>query len=67
MKIMKYCKKCLMPDTRPGLVFDDNGVCKACINFERQKNTNWDDRFEELKKICDKYRTRNKIGTTRIS
>ena len=62
MKIMKYCKKCLMPDTRPGLVFDDQGICKACVNFERQKNTDWDKRFEELKKICDKYRGSNGNG-----
>ena len=59
---MKYCKKCLMPDTRPGLVFDDQGICKACVNFERQKNTDWDKRFEELKKICDKYRGSNGNG-----
>ena len=27
---MKYCTKCTMPDTRPGIVFDENGVCSAC-------------------------------------
>ena len=58
---MKYCKKCLMPDTRPGLIFDE-GVCKACINFESQKNTDWNTRFEELEKICDKYRGSNGDG-----
>ena len=36
---MKYCKKCLMPDTRPGLTFDNDGTCAACVNFEKQKDT----------------------------
>ena len=34
---MKYCKKCLYPDTKPGLNFDDEGICNACINNERIK------------------------------
>ena len=35
--VMRYCKKCLMPDTRPGLEFDDNGVCFACVHYEKRK------------------------------
>ena len=55
---MKYCKKCLMPDTRPNIKFID-GVCAACINFEKQKTTNWDERWKELEKVCDTYRGNN--------
>ena len=58
---MKYCKECLMPDTRPGIKFE-NDVCIACIHFKKQKTTNWDERFEELKKLCDKYRGSNGDG-----
>ena len=25
---MKYCVKCVMPSTRPGITFDENGVLK---------------------------------------
>ena len=53
---MKYCKKCLMPDTRPGIKFNDEGVCMPCVNFEKQKHTDWDARHKELKVLCDKYR-----------
>ena len=59
---MKYCKKCLMPNTRPGLTFDQNGVCEACTNFEKQKTTNWENRFKELKALCDKHRGCNGNG-----
>lgn len=56
---MKYCTKCLMPDTRPGLTFDDRGVCAACINFEKQRHTNWTQRMKELESLCNKYRGSN--------
>lgn len=53
---MNYCKKCVMPDTRPGSVFDEEGVCLACRNHERRSSVNWHERFEELKALCDKHR-----------
>lgn len=59
---MKYCKKCTMPNTRPGITFDENGVCSACRNFETRKNINWDTRMAEFKKLCDKYRGMNGSG-----
>lgn len=56
---MKYCTKCVMPDTRPGITFDSNGVCSACQSYEHRKDVNYDERFEELKKLCEKYRGMN--------
>ncbi len=58
---MKYCSKCLMPDTRPGIKFTD-GVCAACINYAKQKTTDWVKRREELKAVCDKYHRCNGKG-----
>lgn len=51
-----YCKKCLMPNTRPGIKFDEDGVCMPCNNYEKQKTIDWDKRKEELEKLCSKYR-----------
>lgn len=56
---MRYCRKCAMPDTRPGSVFDEEGVCLACRNYERRVTIDWDKRKEELIKLCDKYRSKN--------
>lgn len=53
---MKYCKNCLMPDTRPGIKFFDDGICAPCHNYEKQKKTDWDSRKKELEILCDKYR-----------
>lgn len=53
---MRYCKKCLMPDTRPGSIFDNEGVCQACRNYENRNNVDWKKRKEELRRLCEKYR-----------
>lgn len=59
---MRYCKKCTMPDTRPGITFDEKGVCSACNHYEERKNIDWDERFKEFEKFCDKYRNCNGKG-----
>lgn len=59
---MKYCKRCLMPDTRPGLTFNPDGVCAACINYEKSKTTDWNKRMKELEALCNKHRGCNGNG-----
>ena len=51
-----------MPDTRPGITFDENGVCCACNHYDRRKAIDWDARFAELRALCDKYRGMNGPG-----
>lgn len=51
-----------MPDTRPGLTFNEIGICAACINYEKQKTIDWNKRFKELEIICNKYRGSNGNG-----
>ena len=58
---VKYCKECLMPDTRPGLKFRD-GVCVACVHYKQRKTVNWKNRNKELEKICKKFRGKNGDG-----
>jgi len=50
------CKNCLIPNTKTGIKFDKNGMCQACLHAEKKKTIDWNNRFEELKKLCDKYR-----------
>lgn len=51
---MRYCKKCVQPDTRPGIKFDEDGVCLAC-KFQEQMNreVDWENRQRQLKEIVD--------------
>lgn len=37
--MISYCKKCLLPSTKPYIKFDNNGVCSAC-NFHEKKRKN---------------------------
>lgn len=36
-KELKFCNKCVMPNTRPGIQFDEHGICEACNNYEKKK------------------------------
>jgi N-acetyl sugar amidotransferase len=56
---MKYCKKCLFPDTKPELEFDEKGVCSACKNAELKDQIDWNSRRKELKQIFEKFRSKN--------
>lgn len=58
---MKYCRKCVMPDTRPGILFQ-NGICSGCLNHERKELIDYSARMKELETICDKYRGMNGNG-----
>ena len=53
---MRYCKKCVQPDTKPGVKLDQEGICPACRHYEKRKTIDWDARWEKLEKLCDKYR-----------
>ena len=48
-----------MPDTRPGIKFDEEGVCSACRSYEHRAKVDWDARWKEFEAICDKYRGMN--------
>lgn len=54
--MLSYCKKCVMPSTKPDLRLDDTGVCNACQSFEARKEVNWSARHVELQNILGKYR-----------
>ena len=54
--------KCLQPDTRSGIRFDDNGVCPACNYYESLRSVNWDKRKNELEAIVEFRRINNHSG-----
>lgn len=57
---MRYCKRCLQPDTRPGIVFDDEQVCFACRYEESKATIDWNARKAELKAIADEAKAESK-------
>ena len=47
---IEICKKCVMPSSRPRIVFKD-GQCNACANAIAQTEIDWDARAEEFQEI----------------
>lgn len=41
---MKYCSKCIIPDTRPNIALDEEGVCNACRSHESRPSIDWSQR-----------------------
>ena len=52
---MKRCVRCLYPDTKPDLKFE-NGVCSACINAEKKKEIDWIQRRYNLERVLSVYK-----------
>jgi len=61
---MKYCKKCLFPDSKPDLYFDDKGICDSCrsaeIKHDAARAIDWNQRAEEFDIIVEDAKNRNK-------
>lgn len=55
--MIKYCRKCLFPDTKPDLYFDENGICDACQSaskkWRKDKLIDWEQRSREFELILE--------------
>jgi tRNA(Ile)-lysidine synthase TilS/MesJ len=56
---MRFCKKCLYPDTKPQLRLDENGICDACNWAVEKEKIDWDARKKDLAQILDKYKSKD--------
>ena len=72
---VKFCKKCVISNQRPNSVvefkntgkntkptiyFGEDNICSACKYKEmKEKEIDWEKRKQELKELCDKFRSRN--------
>ena len=48
---MKFCSKCVLPDSFPGITFDEEGVCSYCNQAhppDDDKKIQYQQKFEEL-------------------
>lgn len=57
--VVQFCKKCVISNQRPRIVFDDEGICSACRYFEYKLNIDWQKREQELLILLDKHRSNN--------
>ena len=58
--MIRFCKICIMPDTRPRIVFNSNGICNACENANLKNKINWSKRYDEFKTLISNIKENNK-------
>ena len=58
---MEYCKRCVYPaNARPGIVFDEYGVCSGCRLVESRPVIDWSSREKKLREILAEYKARQR-------
>ncbi len=62
---MEYCKRCVYPaNAKPGIVFDDHGICSGCRSFEAKTThrslIDWPQRERRLRNLLEDYRERQR-------
>lgn len=53
---MKYCSRCLYPESKPDISFDAAGVCSACQAFDARATIDWDVRQSDFKCVVGNAR-----------
>lgn len=56
---MKYCKNCVMPDTKPDLSFDEKEVCNACRNYQERTDIDWAKRRQDFIDLTSRYKSKD--------
>lgn len=57
---VKFCKKCVVSNQRPRIIFDKNGVCGACSYAHLKHNViDWNKRELMLQELLNKYRSKD--------
>jgi N-acetyl sugar amidotransferase len=56
--MLTYCNSCVMPDTKPDLFLDSEGVCNACRSYEQRHEVDWGGRYRQLLEVLERYRGR---------
>ena len=56
---MRYCQRCCYPEnTKPTIIFDDEGVCSGCRTFEERQKVDWVKKREEFGLLLEEYKER---------
>ncbi len=55
---MRYCSRCIIPDTRPNIVLGPDGVCNACSSFGDRPQIDWKARAEAFREVVRNAKSR---------
>jgi N-acetyl sugar amidotransferase len=54
----RYCSRCILPDSRPGVKLDDHGVCLGCRNADAKARIDWSSRAADFRQLAGDARRR---------
>ena len=57
---MRYCARCVLPDTRPDLEIQDDGICNACHSHETKDVIDWTARAADFDACVTSAKARSK-------
>ena len=57
---MQWCKKCILPSTRPNLAISRDGVCNACHGHIAKKSMDWAGKESEFYSLVKHTKTESK-------
>lgn len=57
---MKYCSNCVLPDTRPNLALNAEGVCNACEAHQTRKVIDWPKRQKIFREVVRNAQRRSR-------
>ncbi len=57
--MIKFCKTCIMPDSRPRIVFNNKGICNACSNSNEKSKIDWKIRENEFYELIEKIKEKS--------
>jgi N-acetyl sugar amidotransferase len=55
---MRWCQNCVLPDTRPNLKLDADGICNACRSHGTKREIDWQSRARQLADVVRMARER---------
>jgi len=55
---VKWCRSCVLPDTRPNLVIGPDGICNACRSHGARKDIDWASREIAFRQVVERARER---------
>ncbi|RLB11960.1 MAG: hypothetical protein DRG39_03175 [Deltaproteobacteria bacterium] len=53
LEYLKRCSRCILPETFPGIEFDENGVCNYCKSYKKTEVKG----HKALEELADRYRS----------
>jgi N-acetyl sugar amidotransferase len=48
-----------MPDTKPDLSFNEDGICNACQNYKERTGIDWDKRKQDFLELTARYKSKD--------